>query len=213
MDDSQFLPTLPDTASFRTSLWTLYQQAETVAQAFAQPLASWIQITAVHSRPGDPGWRIDSDQGAVIHLDPTQENRGALCHEVFHSVFHSSLFHGDDHFPDPDHPWGEGFCDAFRFLMERKYPSETPSTWLTNMNSLCGMRYEEAVAYYTNQQDLSVLQDYLYPCSTLLRSCGGTLEGLRTLWFDLLRLKASAIGEPFLNMFFHYDQFSWPVVI
>ena len=128
MDFAQFLAARGASCGLRKRLWTLLQTAEHEAQsALCGPQNTWIPISEVVE--GGPDW----SEGGRITIPVSVNDLGVVFHEVFHSAFHHSpLWH------DPNNcHWGDAFCDAFRYFMERCHLTGT-SHFLQGMTAELG---------------------------------------------------------------------------
>ena len=77
---------------------------------------------------GDPRFSVDG--GIWITVTPQEHDKGALFHEMTHDLFHYSVFHSESNPINKtfNERWGEAFCEAVRYLMEKAYTGD--SDWL-----------------------------------------------------------------------------------
>jgi hypothetical protein len=111
-----------------------------------------------------PIWRVewskDAGGGAWIHNKARARiemeftgGRALLAHEVFHSAFEGSPLR------KYCQPWGEGFCDAFRYFMVGRECGNS------------GTNFE-----YTTR--------YLMPCRVILDACDRDYDKFHDLWWN-----------------------------
>lgn len=180
-----FLPLTEKSA--RARLWRLFVAAEQAARGFARQPAEWSEIRVV-VESDRALWTVDGK----IEIPMAEDPEGAMFHEVFHSAFHHSALHAGS-----DELWGEAFCDAFRYVMERTLLPE-PSDWVKRMD----VHLAAPVAAATVGDDQA--RQYWHPASLILRASSSSLEGLQRLWFRLLE-KRQQVGGDILNEHFGYD--------
>jgi len=118
--DSDFLKECRD-ERLRKRLWVLFQRAEEEARTFCDSGNCWIRILKV-VECANASWSPDG----TIKIPVSCGNLGVIFHEVFHSAFHCCpLWHvrynGND-------DWGDAFCDAFRYFMEKRHLSDSEDT-------------------------------------------------------------------------------------
>lgn len=175
-----FLPNSQD-ATLRQRHWELFKYAETRAKDFSPHNRLKVKITHVYG--GGSTWELkENTKGASyakIHIPATQDDLGAVFHEVFHSAFHFSPLWKDK----GNNNWGEAFCDAFRYIIEREKLSNT--TFTCEMESWMG-KLDGAVVG-TRKKDLAVgKEDYKYKpyASRLLNKCDRNhyYTSFRQLW-------------------------------
>ncbi|WP_146157251.1 hypothetical protein [Enhygromyxa salina] len=114
---SAFLPEWPDPA-IRDAFYTAFQRAEVAIDALRP--GDRIRPTLVRGS-GVALWHVSG----VIEIPVQSDDIGVVYHEAFHGAFHGSALHRGD-----NERWGEGLCDTFRYFMEERYHSTTPSPWL-----------------------------------------------------------------------------------
>ncbi len=130
MDYAKFLVNCNDNA-LRKAIWDLYQHVE----AFFQSLHFTMTIETVEE--GGPAYDAGKKR---IEIPVDADNKGVIFHETTNDLFHHSVFHrtqnqvnafpvGQDDNPNFNESWGEGFCEAVRWLMESKFLPG--SEWLT----------------------------------------------------------------------------------
>lgn len=157
MLDVDFVASLPEPDQrLRGKLWKLYRLAEPLAKQFAQT-HPWVKIKTVQSIPdGDSRW-VPKNDSAEIGIVIKENNPGVLFHEMFHSAFHCSPLHDGG----ADERWGDAFCNAFRYFMERKL-LEGESHWLGGFRQLLaqpaqerpsGDRYKSAATFVVNKPE------------------------------------------------------------
>jgi hypothetical protein len=169
----EFLKGVPDSLlNLRADLWDLYQFAVRSAHELNARCIGIVRVSV-----GGPSWK----NGVIeIPLDP--DNMGVIFHEVGHSFFEGSVFHtslGGGH----NDWWGDAFCDAFRYCLEKVYCPT--SVWLTRFPNDSGGRYQG-------------------PADRILTKCiTKDFAGFRKLWQDLVaRFDQS---PDFFNREFGYD--------
>jgi hypothetical protein len=122
----QYADSLPHRANdpLRQQLWGLFCNTE----QYFLTLPYTCQLVRVTEVPIGKAAFFDPEKRLIaIPFDET--DRGAVFHEATHDLFHHSVFHSS-HNPANKFPrgreqdaaynegWGEGFCDAVRWLME-----------------------------------------------------------------------------------------------
>ncbi len=113
MDWMRFLSNRSSCCALRKQLWQLFQAAEQEARTnFCGYQNPWVPITKVVEGE-TPGW---SESGR-IEIPVSVDDLGVIFHEVFHSAFHFSPLW----YAQTNAYWGDAFCDAFRYLMEKTY--------------------------------------------------------------------------------------------
>ncbi len=132
MNYSDFLP-LRGSDPLRKELWALYSVVE---KYFLADIGFELKLQRVNEATAS----CDSvNRSITVPFDPS--DRGALFHEVTHDLFHHSVFHrlhnpvnrfprNSDRDANYNETWGEGFCDAVRWLMEMYQMPGSP--WLTS---------------------------------------------------------------------------------
>jgi len=190
MPFERFLP-LDDNRDRRLLLWLLFRAAEKQAFRFAAAPDRWILLARVDFAPNAGRW---FPSGAIEI--PRASDPGPLFHEVFHTVFHKSALHAGD-----DEPWGDPFCDAFRFFAEQELLPGPPSPFVRKLQDLSTRSFEESL---TRSTDPGWTTKYGYPASLIVRRSGGTLAGLRELWFAL-QSRRRARGGDILDQEFGYS--------
>ncbi|MEP7119944.1 MAG: hypothetical protein ABJE95_03495 [Byssovorax sp.] len=175
----------------KSRLWDLFRGAESHAKEFASSPDRFVVIERVEVGKNGALWF----PSGVIQLAPNADP-GTLFHEIFHTVFHRSALHAGK-----DESWGEGFCDAFRFVTERDLLPGPPSEWVTKVERMTSMSFDEVMA---KSGDPAYDRKYAYPASVILRKTDKTTKGLRTLWFELNAAR-EARGGDVLDAFFGYE--------
>ena len=140
----------------RAELWTHYQAIERYLLCDLG-----FRATVREVRETSSGQTAHFDPSGIIVIPYDCQNMGTLFHELTHDLFHHSVFHRNqnsinafpqNHAQDPafNETWGEGFCDAIRWLMEcARLPG---SAWLQDYNASTGtdwriMRAERILAH------------------------------------------------------------------
>lgn len=200
MEKQKFLDTLSD-KKLLEKLYVLFNVAEKQARSFSLRFGNWVNIEKVcENTRGNCRWFSNGH----ITIDATRLNSdndlGVIFHEVFHSAFHNSALH-DGH---QDESWGDAFCDAFRYFMEKQHLSGNPSGWFGNVGGLLGMGFNQAIVGKTNGE-IGRIKKYLYPASLIIKKANRDYGEFCVFWFDLLRRKHSEAGSPILNQYFCYD--------
>lgn len=189
-----FLPEQEDGPQ-RQWLWKVFQASERQAWLFAASPSAWVPLVRVDYAAFKGARAADWNSHGVIQVR-AGDDPGVLFHETFHTVFHRSPFHAGR-----DIQWTEAFCDAFRFAAEREILPPPPSSWVEKIAKLSSMTYDEAGHAHHNAKWLAV---YGYPASLVVRRSGGTLAGLRSLWYSLIELRRQRGGDVF-DEFFGYS--------
>lgn len=125
MDYANFLEDCDDEA-LRKEVFALYQPAED----FFDLLGFTMTVETVQEcKEGDGCYDADKK---LIEIPVSADDKGAIFHEATHDFFHHSCFHrnynpangfgeGEEEDPTYNETWGEGFCEAVRWLMESKF--------------------------------------------------------------------------------------------
>ena len=121
---------------------------------------------------------------------------GTMFHEIFHNTFNGSRFHEGD-----DNLWAEAFCDAFRYMMEKKYLPGPHSKWFLKVDRYCDETYEQVMS---KSGDKSFDRKYCYPASLIIRKAGKDPEKFRVLWFELQNFREIKNADV-LDAYFNYD--------
>jgi hypothetical protein len=189
MDYTNFLAGHPNEAR-RAGLWKYFLEVEREAKMFAGIENRWKPITSVVLGQGVPIYVTTGKIRLNLNSD------WAMFHEIFHDTFGQSPFNQGD-----DKAWGEAFCDAFRYMMEKEYLPDPRTKWFAKMDHFADQTYDEVMA---KSGDRHFDQTYLYPASLIVRKANRDLRQLRVLWFELelLRLRN---GTDVLNTYFGYD--------
>lgn len=120
-----------DNDPFRKALWAHYQAID---RYFRDELGFDATIHTVREiNPNETPHHV----AGTIAISFAPEHEGAIFHELTHNLFEESVFHRNQNvvnefpngrFEDPDfnETWGEGFCDAVRWLMERERLPASP---------------------------------------------------------------------------------------
>jgi len=188
-----FLPEMSD-GPRRKWLWTVFLAGQAQAWTFAKSPSVWITLRQIaYIAPGNKAgdW---SSSGKIELLGNSEP--GLIFHETFHTVFSRSGLHAGN-----DGRWGEAFCDAFRFVAERELLSPPASPWVGKIVAFENMSFEEARHAPGNARWKTI---YTYPASLIVKRAGGTMAGLRTLWFELIA-ERQRTGVDLLDQFFGYS--------
>ena len=129
MQKENFLPYFYD-RELRDRLWFLFNRAETEAKKFASIVNNnWIEIEKVKNSEDNK----NSCKGEIFIVSEWN-NLGAILHEVFHSAFHRSALWQSDKLHKESYNgygiWGDGFCDAFRYFLEKELLNENEKSEL-----------------------------------------------------------------------------------
>ncbi|HSY20346.1 MAG TPA: hypothetical protein VK815_18525 [Candidatus Acidoferrales bacterium] len=189
MDYTNFLAGHPDEAK-RAEMWRYFLEVEREAKGFAGTRNHWKPIHTATLGKGIPIYvtsgriRMNTNSGA------------AIFHEIFHDTFHGSRFNQGE-----DKAWAEAFCDAFRYMMEKKYLPEPRSSWFLKLDRFSDETYTQVMA---RSGDKHFDQKYLYPASLIVHKADRNLEKFRALWFELQDLRKTNNADV-LNNYFGYD--------
>jgi hypothetical protein len=187
---TNFMVDAPDQIE-RRQLWNYFLIVEREAKRLAGTVDHWEPLRVVKFGPGGPMWF----SGGTLRLSDVSDH-GAMFHEIFHNVFNRSQFHQGD-----DNGWGEGFCDAFRYMMEKKYVPGPRTSWFEHLDSLTYLTYEQVMA---KSGDKHFDQTYFYPASLIIRKSGKDFDRFTALWFELQALHERRHSNV-LNSYFGYD--------
>lgn len=189
MDYTNFLAGYPDEVK-RRQLWSYFLLVEREAKSFAGTEKKWKPIRMVVLGKGIP---IYVTTGR-IRMNTNSD--WAMFHEIFHDPFSRSEFnHGTDK------AWGEAFCDAFRYMMEKKCLPEPRTKWFSKIDHFSDETYEQIMG---KSGDKRFDQKYLYPASLIIHKTGRDLEKFRALWFELQKMRETTNADV-LNAYFGYD--------
>jgi hypothetical protein len=180
----------PDEAK-RLQLWKCFSVVELEAKSFARTSDHWETLKTVQFGTGGPMWY----SGGTLLLNATSDC-GAMSHEIFHNTFNGSQFR-----KGADNAWSEAFCDAFRYMMEKKHIPEPRGSWFLHLESFTGKTYAEVMA---ESGDKHFDQTYFYPASLIVRKSGKDPEKFRALWFELQKVREVKNADV-LNVYFGYD--------
>lgn len=189
MDYSHFLAGHPDEAK-RQELWRYFPAVEHEAECFAGSEEHWKEIKTVVLGEGIPIY-VSSGR---IRLNKNSD--WAMFHEIFHDTFGHSAFHSGE-----DKAWAEAFCDAFRYMMEKKYLPEPRSKWFLKVDRFADETYDQVMS---KSGDKRFDQRYVYPASLVVRKADKDLEQYRAMWFELQQLRESTQADV-LDSYFGYD--------
>jgi len=119
-----------------------------------------------------------------------------MFHEIFHDTFGRSQFSKGE-----DKAWAEAFCDAFRYMMEKKYLPDPRSKWFLKVDRFADESYYHVMS---KSGDKRFDQRYVYPASLIVHKSGKDLEKFRILWFELQKLRETKNADV-LNTYFGYN--------
>lgn len=133
MNYGDFIPSR-GSQPLRQTLWGHYQA---LSDYFVNQLGFAPTVQSVQE--GAACWHCQSAIRSYISVPFDQNHEGAIFHELTHDLFHHSVFHhlhnrvnafpgGQDRNAAFNESWGEGFCDAVRWLMETTRLKSSP--WL-----------------------------------------------------------------------------------
>jgi hypothetical protein len=189
MNYTNFLAGHPNEAR-RAALWKYFLTVEREAKMFAGTEKRWKPINAVVLGQGIPIYVSSGRIRLNLNTD------WAMFHEIFHDTFGRSPFN-----QGTDKAWAEAFCDAFRYMMEKKYLPDPRTKWFLKVDHFADETYEQVMA---KSGDKHFDQTYVYPASLIVRKANRDLEQFRALWFELEMLRQSK-GTDVLNSYFGYD--------
>lgn len=137
MEYDAFIPAR-DNDPFRQILWAHYQALESYFRDELGFVATVRTVREIQS--GETPHHVSD----TIAISFAPKHEGAIFHELTHDLFEKSVFHRNQNvvnaFPngqceDPDfnETWGEGFCEAVRWLMESKRLPDSP--WLQSYST------------------------------------------------------------------------------
>jgi hypothetical protein len=189
MDYTNFLAGHPDEAK-RAQLWKYFLPVEREAKYFAGTEQHWKPIKSAVLGEGVPLYVTTGK----IRLNANSD--WAMFHEIFHDPFSRSQFNSGG-----DKAWGEAFCDAFRYMMEKKYLPGPRTKWFLKVDRFAGETYAQVME---KSGDKRFDQRYLYPASLIVHKAGKDLEKFRALWFELQKLRETKNADV-LNAYFGYD--------
>lgn len=168
-NETSFLPLLADDA-LRDELWSVYVEVEPIARRFAPE--RWTPIRLVLASDRALWWTT-----GLIEIPVAQDDQGALVHELFHGAYHHSALN-----TGRDAAWGEGFADAFRYLIERDVMGGEISPWRREMERLAALTPEERLVL--SRRDETV-RTYSNPALLILERAQWDLERFEAMWFEL----------------------------
>jgi hypothetical protein len=190
MGYTNFMAGHPDEAK-RRELWKCFLIVEREAKGFAGSSKHWETLKTVKLGPAGPMWY----SGGTLELNATSDC-GAMFHEIFHNTFNGSqLSKGGDN------AWSEAFCDAFRYMMEKKFLPKPRTSWFLHLDSFTSETYAQVMA---KSGDKHFDQTYFYPASLVIRRAAKDPERFRVLWFELQKVRRAKNADV-LNAYFGYD--------
>jgi hypothetical protein len=189
MDYTKFMAGHPDEAK-RQQMWQYFQVVEPEAKSFAGTLDHWKMLGTITLGTTGPKWFSNGRLQLGVNSD------WSMFHEIFHNTFNGSQFHNGG-----DNAWSEAFCDAFRYMMEKKCLPEPRTKWFLKVERFANEAYAQVMK---KSGDKHFDQKYCYPASLIVRKANGDLETFRTLWFELQKLRETK-NTDVLNAYFGYN--------
>jgi hypothetical protein len=190
MDYTNFMAGHPDEAKRRQS-WQYFQVVEREAKSFAGTLDHWKMLRTITLGTTGPKWfssgRLQLGDGSAY---------GTMFHEIFHNTFNGSQFHNGG-----DNAWSEAFCDAFRYMMEKKYLPDPRTGWFLKVDHYSNETYAQVMK---KSGDKHFDRKYCYPASLIVRKADHDPEKFRILWFELQKLREMKNADV-LNIYFGYN--------
>lgn len=183
LDETAFLPLLEDRA-LRERLWVMYTAAEPHAVRFAGGVERWFPVRLLIASDRALWW-----EHGLIEIPVAPDDTGVIAHELFHGSFHGSPLNAGR-----DAAWGEGFADAFRYLLELEVLGEGGSPWMRNMDELAQLSDDALLA---RRRDDETFRVYSYPALVILARVDRDIGRFEALWFDLLE-RRRATGQDIL---------------
>ena len=190
MDYTSFMAGHPDEAR-RVQMWKYFLVVEREAKSFAETLEHWKMLKTITLGTTGPKWFSNGR----LQLGASSEY-GTMFHEIFHNTFNGSQFHKGE-----DNAWSEAFCDAFRYMMEKKYLGDPRTKWFLKVDHYSDKTYAQVMK---KSGDKHFDQKYCYPASLIIRKAGKDPEKFRVLWFELQKLRETR-NTDVLNAYFGYD--------
>jgi hypothetical protein len=190
MDYTKFMAGHPDEAK-RQQMWQYFQVVEPEAKSFAGTLDHWKMLGTITLGTTGPKWF----SSGRLQLG-TGSEYGTMFHEIFHNTFNGSQFHKGG-----DNAWAEAFCDAFRYMMEKKHLPDPRTNWFLKVDRYADETYAQVMA---TSGDKHFDQKYCYPASLIVHKAGKDPEKFRALWFELQKLRETKNADV-LNTYFGYD--------
>ena len=174
-----FLSAYPD-ATKREGLWGMFKKVRDEAQSLS---SFWWReiIEVVYDPESGPGWSADS---TAVRLNiPLLEmnNEGALIHELFHVVYDGSPIYKE--FFEKNKLWGDGFCDAFRYCIEKDFLQRGSSIIYQKIDPYLSKREIEKMLALPEQDKKWQITNTI-PAALIIRRCGD-YEGFKKIWRDL----------------------------
>jgi hypothetical protein len=189
MDYSKFMAGHPDEAK-RQQLWQYFLVVEREAKTFAGTLDHWKMLRTITLGTTGPKWFSNGRLQLGVNSD------WAMFHEIFHNTFNGSQFHNGG-----DNAWSEAFCEAFRYMMEKKYVPEPRTKWFLKVDRYSNETYAQVMK---KSGDKHFDQKYCYPGSLIVRKADHDPEKLRILWFELQKFREMK-NTDVLNAYFGYN--------
>jgi hypothetical protein len=181
MNYTNFMAGHPDEAK-RQQSWQYFLAVEREAKSFAGTLDHWKMLKTITLGTTGPKWFSNGR----LQLGAGSEY-GTMFHEIFHNTFHGSQFHNGE-----DNAWSEAFCDAFRYMMEKKHLPEPRTKWFLKVDRYADETYAQAMK---KSGDKHFDQKYCYPASLIVRKADHDPEKFRILWFELQKLREMKNGD------------------
>ena len=156
----------------RSELWSIFDGACKEVKSFSN---SWCEITEVLCDLEKN--HLEWGKEAKIRAIPLREdNAGAILHEIFHSAYDGSPIYN---LSERNKFWGDGFCDAFRYLKEKQLKRE--SIIYSKIDVFKGNEAE--IIRAIKAKDINSIQ-YHIPAALIVQRCKN-YEGFKMLWKDL----------------------------
>jgi hypothetical protein len=117
LDFDRFLPAEPD--DMRRFFWKPFD----FAQCFFRDQLNFEGTVEAVDR-GEAVFETDlKRKKSRIEFPLTTDGIGALFHEMTHDLFHYGPFHRESWAGNAqrNEPWGEAFCEAFRYVLEKDF--------------------------------------------------------------------------------------------
>ncbi|HUB26747.1 MAG TPA: hypothetical protein VL992_15080 [Tepidisphaeraceae bacterium] len=95
---------------------------------------------------------------------------------------------------------GEGFCDAFRYFMEKCCGLHETSDWFNKIDSFAHMTPDAILRQSGDERHDRI---YGIPASRIIQHSGRDFDEFRALWTDLVAKRAGS-ETPILDSFFNF---------
>jgi|GEM_PF-2391146 len=187
---------LPDwNSELRARQFDKFHQAKALAFLFVNSQDEYVAIGNVVSDSSN-WWELNGHEAVIHYNKDNVGDEGVLYHEIFHSVFHKSNLHNGT-----DELWGEGFCDAFRYFMEKQIESKTRSGWLLEKERRLEMIRADQMQAHPRTDFERV---YSTPSLLIISKSDYDFDSFLTLWKSLNELREN-MDHDILNTYFQYD--------